>query len=99
MAGGRRAHQPEDSQELTASRLGPCAPGPAALIVGLVLLKVGVIAFGGPITHVAFMRRELVERRAWLDEKTFLRMFAACNLIPGPSSTELAIFIGYRLAG
>src|SRR5437660_4649993 len=70
-----------------------------AVTVGLVLLKVGVIAFGGPITHVAFVRRELVQRRGWLDEKTFFRMFAACNLIPGPSSTELAIFIGYRLAG
>jgi chromate transporter len=70
-----------------------------AVTVALVLLKVGVIAFGGPVTHVAFMRREVVERRGWLDEKTFLRMFAACNLIPGPSSTELAIFIGYRLAG
>ncbi|HEY4028604.1 MAG TPA: chromate efflux transporter [Candidatus Dormibacteraeota bacterium] len=74
-------------------------PRPGALRVALVLLKVGVIAFGGPVTHVAFMRRELVERRRWLDQETFLRMFAACNLIPGPSSTELAIFAGYRLAG
>jgi chromate transporter len=45
------------------------------------------------------MRREIVVRRRWIDEATFLRMFAACNLIPGPSSTELAIFTGYRLAG
>jgi len=67
--------------------------------VALALLKVGVVAFGGPVTHVAFMRRELVERRGWLDEKTFLRLFAACNLVPGPSSTELAILVGYRLAG
>jgi chromate transporter len=73
------------------------APGP--LRVGLVLLKVGVLAFGGPVTHVAFMRRELVDRRGWLDERTFQRMFAACSLVPGPSSTELAIFAGYRLAG
>src|SRR5438132_1437195 len=99
MAGGRSAEPPEDSQDPPASRPQPGGSGQPALIVGLVLLKVGVIAFGGPITHVAFMRRELVERRGWLDEKTFLRMFAACNLIPGPSSTELAIFIGYRLAG
>lgn len=91
MAGGGRAHSSEDPHD--------AAGGLSALTVALVLLKVGVIAFGGPITHVAFMRRELVERRGWLDEKTFLRMFAACNLIPGPSSTELALFIGYRLAG
>ena len=99
MAGGRSAHPPEDSQDPPASRPRPGRSRQPALIVGLVLLKVGVIAFGGPITHVAFMRRELVQRRGWLDEKTFFRMFAACNLIPGPSSTELAIFIGYRLAG
>jgi chromate transporter len=45
------------------------------------------------------MRRELVEKRHWLEPDRFARMFAACNLIPGPSSTELAIYIGYRLAG
>ena len=64
-----------------------------------VLLKVGVLAFGGPAAHVALMRRELVERRRWIDEASFFRMFAACNLVPGPSSTELAIFLGYRLSG
>jgi len=69
------------------------------LVVAAVLLKVGLLAFGGPAAHVALMRREIVVRRRWIDEATFLRMFAACNLIPGPSSTELAIFIAYRLAG
>jgi chromate transporter len=64
-----------------------------------VLLQVGLLAFGGPAAHVALMRRELVERRRWIDQDTFFRMFAACNLVPGPSSTELAIFLGYRLAG
>jgi chromate transporter len=71
---------------------------PAWRVAG-VLLKVGVLAFGGPAAHVALMRRELVERRRWIDEASFFRMFAACNLVPGPSSTELAIFLGYRLAG
>src|SRR5215471_17671306 len=45
------------------------------------------------------MRRELVTKRCWLDPEEFNRMFAACNLIPGPGSTELAIFIGRRRAG
>lgn len=45
------------------------------------------------------MRREVVERRHWLDESTFLEYFAACQLIPGPTSTELAIFLGYKRAG
>jgi chromate transporter len=67
--------------------------------IAIVLLKVGMLAFGGPAAHVALMRRELVERRGWIDEQSFFRMYAACNLVPGPSSTELAIFLGYRLAG
>jgi chromate transporter len=67
--------------------------------VATVFLKLGLVAFGGPAAHVALMRREVVVRRGWVDEATFLRMFAACNLIPGPSSTELAVFLGYRRAG
>jgi len=45
------------------------------------------------------MRREVVERRHWVDESTFLQYFAACQLIPGPTSTELAIYLGYKRAG
>ncbi|HCG02246.1 MAG TPA: chromate transporter [Chloroflexi bacterium] len=71
----------------------------SAIQVALLLGFIGLVAFGGPAAHVALMRRELVERRRWLEPERFSRMFAACNLIPGPSSTELALFIGYRLAG
>ncbi|HVC77659.1 MAG TPA: chromate efflux transporter [Candidatus Micrarchaeaceae archaeon] len=67
--------------------------------MALLLGFIGFVAFGGPAAHVALMRRELVERRRWVEPERFSRMFAACNLIPGPSSTELAMFIGYRLAG
>src|SRR5712691_587599 len=64
-----------------------------------VFLKLGLVAVGGPAVHVALMRREVVLKRRWLDEKTFLDDFAACQLIPGPSSTELAIMLGYRRGG
>jgi chromate transporter len=67
--------------------------------VALAFLILGTVAFGGPAAHVALMRRELVVKRHWLPEAEFMRMFAACNLIPGPSSTELAIYLGYRRAG
>ena len=67
--------------------------------VAAVFLKLGVIAFGGPAAHVALMRQEVVERRHWLSEQRFLDLFGAANLIPGPSSTELAIFLGYVRAG
>ena len=67
--------------------------------IAAVFLKLGLIAVGGPVVHVALMRREVVVRRHWLDEKAFLDDFAACQLIPGPSSTELAILLGYRRGG
>jgi len=67
--------------------------------VAAVFLKLGVIAFGGPAAHGALMRQELVQRRKWLDDQRFLDLFGAANLIPGPSSTELAIFLGYLRAG
>ena len=73
---------------------------PASLAeIATVFLKLGVLAVGGPAVHVALMRREVVVNRRWLDEKTFLDDFAACQLIPGPSSTELAMLLGLRRAG
>jgi chromate transporter len=67
--------------------------------VARLFLKLGCIAFGGPAAHVAMMRREVVQERRWIDDQRFLDLFGACNLIPGPSSTELAIMLGYERAG
>jgi chromate transporter len=67
--------------------------------VARVFLKLGVIGFGGPAAHVALMRREAVEVRGWLDEGRFLELFGASTLIPGPSSTELGMMLGYLRAG
>jgi chromate transporter len=73
---------------------------PATLAeIALGFSKLGLVAFGGPVAHVALMRREVVERRRWLDERAFPEYFAACQLIPGPTSTELAIRLGSKRAG
>src|SRR3954452_7909533 len=69
------------------------------LEVAWLFLLLGTVAFGGPGAHVALMRREVVGRSGWGGGGGLGRMFAACNLIPGPSSTELAMFLGYRRAG
>lgn len=67
--------------------------------VALLFLRLGVTAFGGPAAHIAMMENEVVVRRRWLTHERFLDMMGAANLIPGPSSSELAVFIGYEQAG
>jgi chromate transporter len=62
-------------------------------------LRLGVTAFGGPAGHIAMMEDELVRRREWLSREKFLDLLGASNLVPGPSSSELAIHIGYLRAG
>src|SRR4051794_25062965 len=67
--------------------------------IARLFLRLGVTAFGGPAAHVAMMENEVVRRRRWISPERFLDMMGAANLIPGPSSSELAIFIGYEQAG
>jgi chromate transporter len=67
--------------------------------VSQVFLRLGFTAFGGPAAHIAMMRREMVERRAWVSDQYFLDMLGATYLIPGPNSTELAIHLGFVRAG
>ncbi|MEY4546951.1 MAG: hypothetical protein RL685_3146 [Pseudomonadota bacterium] len=66
--------------------------------LALLFLRLGATAFGGPAAHIALMREEVVVRRRWLSEESFLDLLGATNLIPGPNSTELAIHIGWQRA-
>jgi chromate transporter len=67
--------------------------------VAAFFLKLGFLAYGGAAGHIAMMRRELVDRRKWISEQDFLDLFGIMNLIPGPSSTETVIALGYWRAG
>ena len=67
--------------------------------LALFFLRLCTTAFGGPAAHIAIMEDELVRRRQWLSREKFLDLLGASNLIPGPSSSELAIHIGYLCGG
>lgn len=67
--------------------------------VAALFLRLGFTAFGGPAAHIAMMEDETVRRRHWLTHEQFLDLFGAASLIPGPSSTEMAIYLGFRRAG
>ena len=61
--------------------------------------RIGCVGFGGPPTHIRLLRDLCVQRRQWLDAAEFEDALAACNLLPGPASTQLAIFCAWRVRG
>ena len=67
--------------------------------LAVLFLRLGATAFGGPAAQIAIMHDETVRRKKWLDDKSFLDLIGAVNLIPGPNSTEVAIHVGYLRAG
>jgi chromate transporter len=61
--------------------------------------RIGCIGFGGPPAHIALLRKLCVDHKRWLDAREFEDAIAACNLLPGPASTQLAIFCAWRVRG
>jgi chromate transporter len=61
--------------------------------------RIGCIGFGGPPAHIALLRELCVRRRAWLSDRDFEDAIAAMNLLPGPASTQMAIYCAWRLRG
>src|ERR1700737_190084 len=87
-----------------ARRAGPDAAQRAPSPVGLATIArrwgwIGCIGFGGPPAHIALLRRLCVEREGWITEVEFEDGIAAANLLPGPASTQLAIYTAWRLRG
>jgi chromate transporter len=67
--------------------------------IAAAFLRLGFIAFGGAVAHIAIMEEEFVRRRKWLTREEFVDRVGAVNLLPGPSSTEMTIYLGYVRGG
>ena len=75
------------------------APPPGLRAVAREWGRIGCIGFGGPPAHVALLRDLCVQRRRWLSSAEFEDGLAAANLLPGPASTQLAIYCAWRVGG
>jgi chromate transporter len=62
-------------------------------------LRLGLTCFGGPVAHIGYFRAEFVQRRAWLPESVFADLFALCQFMPGPASSQLGMALGLLRAG
>ncbi|MBB5694130.1 chromate efflux transporter [Muricoccus pecuniae] len=69
------------------------------LEVLLVFLRLGLTSFGGPVAHLGYFREEFVERRRWLDEKSYADLVALGQFLPGPASSQVGFALGVLRAG
>ena len=67
--------------------------------IGGAFLRLGCTSFGGPIAHLGYFRAEFVERRRWLDDASYAETVALCQLLPGPTSSQVAFALGMRREG
>ncbi|KUP07865.1 ChrA protein [Bacillus coahuilensis p1.1.43] len=65
----------------------------------LVALRLGFTSFGGPVAHLGYFREEYINRRKWLDEKSYADLIALCQFLPGPASSQVGISIGMVRGG
>jgi chromate transporter len=70
-----------------------------AVAVFRAFLKLGLTSFGGPIAHLGYFRREFVERSHWVTEHQYAELVALCQLLPGPTSSQLGFSLGLLRAG
>jgi len=61
--------------------------------------KLGWISFGGTAAHIAIMHDELVEKKRWISNRSFLHALSHCLILPGPEAQQLTIYIGWKLHG
>ncbi|RYG38626.1 MAG: chromate efflux transporter [Burkholderiales bacterium] len=69
------------------------------LAILVAFFKLGLTSFGGPTAHIAYFRNDLVVRRQWLTEEQYAEIVTLCQLLPGPTSSQIGFAIGLKRAG
>lgn len=69
------------------------------LEVFVAFLRLGLTSFGGPVAHLGYFRTEFVERRRWLDDRSYADLVALCQFLPGPASSQAGMALGLLRAG
>jgi chromate transporter len=78
----------------------PASPHPGTTReVFAAFLKLGCTAFGGPIAHLGYFQNEFVTRRRWIDDHTYADFVALCQFLPGPTSSQVGLALGWKRAG
>ncbi|MDR6536771.1 chromate efflux transporter [Variovorax soli] len=85
---------PREGESAAAAR----RPG-RALEVLFAFLRLGLTSFGGPVAHLGYFRSEFVERRRWLDDRSYSDLVALCQFLPGPASSQVGMALGLSRAG
>ncbi|MDF1509062.1 chromate transporter [Robertmurraya sp. DFI.2.37] len=71
----------------------------ALLEILFISTRLGLTSFGGPVAHLGYFHTEYIQRRKWMDEKSYADLVALCQFLPGPASSQVGIGIGVMRAG
>jgi chromate transporter len=86
------------NHEIAGERLSRHATGSSVEVLR-VSLRLGLTSFGGPIAHLGYFNREYVQKRQWLSTEEYAALVSLCQLLPGPTSSQVGFLIGLRRAG
>jgi chromate transporter len=96
MTGSSQEPQPTEPSAAAGDAL-PSSGSP--LEVFFAFLRLGLTSFGGPVAHLGYFRTEFVERRKWLDDRSYSDLVALCQFLPGPASSQVGMALGMARAG
>ena len=85
--------------QATGSRRGPARGRQPAARVFMAFLLLGLTSFGGPVAHIGYFREAFVTRRRWIEDRAYADLVALCQMLPGPTSSQVGVGIGLAKAG